>query len=121
MVTSDRTRWFALVLGITQGRQWDWLSGKTTAVAAAALLLAAFALWERRQHEPLVRFSIFRLQTLTGANVAMFIMGTAYVALLLMLTLYMQQVLGYSPPRTGSPTSRSPARPRSGRMSWHLL
>ena len=91
-----------LVLGITQGRQWDWLSGKTTAVfAAAALLLAAFAVWERRQREPLVRFSIFRLQTLTGANVAMFIMGTAYIPLLLMLTLYMQQVLGYSPLKTG--------------------
>jgi EmrB/QacA subfamily drug resistance transporter len=91
-----------LVLGITQGRQWDWLSGQTTAVfATAALLLAAFVLWERRQHEPLVRFSIFRFQTLTGANVATFIMGTAYVPLLLMLTLYMQQVLGYSPLEAG--------------------
>jgi Na+/melibiose symporter-like transporter len=91
-----------LVLGITQGRQWEWLSGQTTAAfASAALLLAAFALWERRQREPLVRFSIFRLQTLTGANVAMFVMGTVYVPLLLMLTLYMQQVLGYSPLKTG--------------------
>jgi MFS family permease len=53
-----------LVLGITQGRQWDWLSAETIgAFAAAAALLAAFALWEQRRHEPLVPFSIFRLQT----------------------------------------------------------
>jgi predicted MFS family arabinose efflux permease len=91
-----------LVLGITQGRQWDWLSGKTTIVfAAAALLLAAFALWERRQHEPLVRFSIFRLQTLTAANLAGLIMGTAMFSMFLMLSLYMQQVLELSALRTG--------------------
>ncbi len=46
-------------------------------------------------------FSIFRLQTLTAANVAGFILGTALFAMFLMLTLYMQQVLGYSPLKTG--------------------
>jgi EmrB/QacA subfamily drug resistance transporter len=91
-----------LVLGITQGRQWEWLSGKTIGVfAASAVLLVAFVLWERRQHEPLVPFSIFRLQTLTAANVAGFIMGTAMFAMFLILTLYMQQVLGMSPLETG--------------------
>src|SRR4249919_892155 len=49
------------VLGITQGRQWEWLSAKTIGVfALSAVLLAAFALWERREREPLVPFSIFR-------------------------------------------------------------
>jgi EmrB/QacA subfamily drug resistance transporter len=91
-----------LVLGITQGRQWEWLSAETIGVlAASAVLLGAFALWERRQREPLVRFSIFRLQTLTAANVAMFIMGTVLFSMLLMVTLYMQQVLGYSALRAG--------------------
>jgi EmrB/QacA subfamily drug resistance transporter len=91
-----------LVLGVTQGRQWEWLSAKTIGVfAASAVLLAVFALWEQRQREPLVPFSIFRLQTLTAANVAMFIMGTALFSMFLMLTLYMQQVLGYSPIETG--------------------
>ncbi|HEY7560657.1 MAG TPA: MFS transporter, partial [Gaiellaceae bacterium] len=90
------------VLGITQGRQWEWLSAKTIGVfALSALLLAAFALWEQRQREPLVPFSIFRLQTLTAANVAGFIMGTAMFSMFLMLTLYMQEVLGFSPLRTG--------------------
>jgi EmrB/QacA subfamily drug resistance transporter len=91
-----------LVLGITQGRQWEWLSAKTVGVfAASALLLAAFVLWEQRQREPLVPFSIFRLQTLTAANVAGFIMGTALFSMFLMLTLYMQQVLGFSALKTG--------------------
>jgi EmrB/QacA subfamily drug resistance transporter len=91
-----------LVLGITQGRQWDWTSGRTIGVfAASALLLAAFVAWEQRQREPLVPFSIFRLQTLTAANVAGFIMGTALFSMFLMLTLYMQQVLGFSALKTG--------------------
>jgi MFS family permease len=45
--------------------------------------------------------SIFRLRTLVGANIAGLILGTVLFAMFLMLTLYMQQVLGYSPLRTG--------------------
>jgi predicted MFS family arabinose efflux permease len=45
--------------------------------------------------------SIFRLQTLTAANVAGFIMGTALFSMFLILTLYMQQVLAFSPLKTG--------------------
>jgi predicted MFS family arabinose efflux permease len=91
-----------LVLGITQGYSWGWTSARTIAVfAASAVLLGAFALWEQRQKDPLVPFSIFRLQTLTAANVAGFIMGTAMFSMFLMLTLYMQQVLAFSPIKTG--------------------
>jgi EmrB/QacA subfamily drug resistance transporter len=91
-----------LVLGITQGYGWGWGSTRTIGVfVASAVLLAAFALWERRQRDPLVPFSIFRLQTLTAANVAGFIMGTALFSMFLMLTLYMQLVLGFSALKTG--------------------
>jgi MFS family permease len=45
--------------------------------------------------------SIFRLRTVAGANVAGLILGTVLFSMFLMLTLYMQQVLGYSPLRTG--------------------
>jgi EmrB/QacA subfamily drug resistance transporter len=91
-----------LVLGITQGRQWEWLSAQTLAVfAAAAVLLIAFVGWENRQREPLVPLSIFRLQTLTAANVVGLFMGAANYSLWLFLTLYMQQVLGLSPIETG--------------------
>jgi EmrB/QacA subfamily drug resistance transporter len=91
-----------LVLAITQGYGWGWGSATTIATfALAAGLLVGFVLWELRQSEPLVPFSIFRLQTLTAANVAGFIMGTAMFSMFLMLTLYMQYVLGYSPIETG--------------------
>jgi EmrB/QacA subfamily drug resistance transporter len=91
-----------LVLGITQGYGWGWTSAKTIGTfAVSAVLLGAFAVWEQRQKDPLVPFSIFRLQTLTAANVAGFIMGTALFSMFLMLTLYMQQVLGYSALKTG--------------------
>jgi EmrB/QacA subfamily drug resistance transporter len=91
-----------LVLGIVQGQSWGWDTGRTIGVfVASAVVLAAFALWERRQEHPLVPFSIFRLQTLTAANVGMFVMGTALFSMFLMLTLYMQQVLGYTPLETG--------------------
>ena len=50
---------------------------------------------------PLVPFSIFRLQTLTAANIVMFILGTALFSMFLMLSLYMQQVLDLSPLETG--------------------
>jgi EmrB/QacA subfamily drug resistance transporter len=92
-----------LVLGITQGHSWGWSSGKTVGVfIASALLLVAFGLWEQRQRDPLVPLSIFvRLPTLTAANIAGFIMGTALFSMFLMLTLYMQEVLGYSALKTG--------------------
>ena len=91
-----------LVLGITQGYGWGWGSGKTIgAFVAAAVLLLGFVGWEQRVKDPLVPFSIFRLQTLAAANVVGFILGTALFAMFLMLTLYMQQVLDLSPLETG--------------------
>jgi len=48
-----------------------------------------------------MRFGILRTKTVAGANVAGFIMGTAMFSMFLMLTLYMQQVLGYSAMKTG--------------------
>ena len=91
-----------LVLGVTQGHGWGWDSTKTIGVfVASAALLLAFIGWESRVTHPLVPFSIFRLQTLAAANVVGFILGTAMFAMFLMLTLYMQQVLGFSPLKTG--------------------
>ena len=91
-----------LVYAITQAGQEGWLAGRTLSVFAAALvLLVGFLAWERRHSEPLMRFGIFQIRTVSGANVAGFIMGTAMFSMFLMLTLYMQQVLSYSAMRTG--------------------
>src|SRR6267142_7199836 len=92
----------SLVYAITQSGRYGWGSGRTVGVIAAAVaLLAAFGWWERRHAEPLMRFGILRTKTVAGANVGGLILGTATFSLFLMLTLYMQQVLGYSPMKTG--------------------
>jgi EmrB/QacA subfamily drug resistance transporter len=92
----------SLVYAITQTGTYGWTSGRTIGVGAAALaLLAAFVWWERRHAEPLMRFGILRTKTIAGANVGGLILGTATFSMFLMLTLYMQQVLGYSPIKTG--------------------
>ena len=91
-----------LVYAITEAGRDGWLAGQTIAFFATSLaLLAAFVGWELRHPEPLMRFGILRTKTVTGANVAGFIMGTAMFSMFLMLTLYMQQVLGYSAMKTG--------------------
>jgi EmrB/QacA subfamily drug resistance transporter len=91
-----------LVYAVTQAGQDGWLAGGTlVAFAIAAALLAGFVGWELRHHDPLMRFGILRISTVSGANVAGFILGTALFSMFLMLTLYMQQVLGYSAMRTG--------------------
>ncbi len=90
------------VYAITQAGQHGWLAGKTLSFFAVSLvLLVGFVGWELRHPEPLMRFGILRTKTIAGANVAGFIMGTAMFAMFLMLTLYMQQVLGYSAMKTG--------------------
>jgi len=92
----------SLVYAITQAATDGWLAGRTVAFFTASIaLLVGFVAWEVRHPEPLMRFGILRTKTVSGANVAGFILGTATFSLFLMLTLYMQQVLGYSPMKTG--------------------
>ncbi len=91
-----------LVYAITQANDYGWTSVETIGLfAASAALLAGFIGWEARVSQPLMPFSIFRLRTLVGANLAGLSLGTALFAMFLMLTLYMQQVLGYSAMKTG--------------------
>ena len=91
-----------LVYAITQANHFGWGSPTTIGLfVASAVILGGFLLWEARAKDPLMPFSIFRLRTLVGANIAGFILGTALFGMFLMLTLYMQQVLGYSAMKTG--------------------
>jgi EmrB/QacA subfamily drug resistance transporter len=91
-----------LVYAITQANGYGWGSAETLGFFTAAVaLLAGFVAREARASDPLMPLSIFRLRTLVGANVAGLILGTVLFSMFLMLTLYMQQVLGYSPLKTG--------------------
>jgi EmrB/QacA subfamily drug resistance transporter len=74
-----------------------WGSAKTISLlATSALLLVAFVVIELRSDAPLVPFRIFRNRTLTGANVVGLLLGASLFSMFFFISLYMQQVLGYS-------------------------
>jgi EmrB/QacA subfamily drug resistance transporter len=79
-----------------------WGSTKiVTLLALSVVLLAAFVVVELRSAAPLVPFRIFRLRTLTGANVVGILLGASLFSMFFFISLYMQQVLGYSPVHAG--------------------
>ena len=65
-------------------------------LALSVVLIAAFVVIELRSTAPLVPFRIFRLRTLTGANVVGILLGASLFSMFFFISLYMQQVLGYS-------------------------
>jgi EmrB/QacA subfamily drug resistance transporter len=90
---------FALVKAPDQG----WGSGRTIAeLAAAAALLVGFVINERRARKPLMPLSIFQVRGLAAADTTQLIAFAGFLAMFFFLTLYMQNVLGYSPIQTGA-------------------
>jgi EmrB/QacA subfamily drug resistance transporter len=91
-----------LVYAIVDAESAGWGSTQTIVLLAAAIaLLGVFTAIELRSQAPLVPFSIFRKRTLTGANVVGLMVGGSLFAMFFFITLYMQQVLGYSPIKAG--------------------
>ncbi|HSJ92733.1 MAG TPA: MFS transporter [Gaiellaceae bacterium] len=91
-----------LVYGLTQSTTNGWTSWQTIgSLVAWAVLSVVFLAIEQRSHSPLVRLGIFRRRTLTGANVIGFLLGTMIFGMFFLLSLYMQQVLGFSAMETG--------------------
>src|SRR5215211_2371368 len=91
-----------LVYAVSKAPDVGWATARTIVlIAVAAALLLAFVLWELRTERPLVPFGIFRIRTLTGANVVGLLLGAVIYANFFILTLYVQQVLGWSALKTG--------------------
>jgi len=91
-----------LVYGLTQSTNVGWSSGRTIGVLIASVALMATFIWiEARSRSPLVPLSFFRRRTPTGANVIGFGLGTMVFGMFFLLSLYMQQVLGFSALKTG--------------------
>ncbi len=91
-----------LVYGLTQAEGAGFYSFRTVIVLAlAAALVVAFRSVEGRVENPLVPFRVFRSRTLTGANLVALVSAAVIGAQGFFSTLYMQQVLGYSPITTG--------------------
>jgi EmrB/QacA subfamily drug resistance transporter len=91
-----------LVYALVTASSHGWASATTLGLlAAAAALIAAFLVIEARSAAPLLPLSFFRNRIATAANVAGLLLGAVIFPMFVFLSLYMQQVLGYSPIKTG--------------------
>ena len=91
-----------LVFAIVKASSYGWGSGRTIGLfAAAVVLLVSFIVTELRSRAPLIRLGIFGIRSLTVANVSMLLVGSALFSMFFFASLYVQQLLGYSPIKAG--------------------
>jgi EmrB/QacA subfamily drug resistance transporter len=91
-----------LVYTIVDANNAGWTSTQTLGLAAIALaLIASFVAIELRAKAPLVPFGIFRKRTITGTNIVALLVAMALFSMFFFISLYMQQVLGYSAIKSG--------------------
>jgi EmrB/QacA subfamily drug resistance transporter len=91
-----------LVYTIVDANNSGWGSTKTMSLfIVSAVLIAAFIAIERVWKQPLLPFRIFRNRTLTGANLTGVFVAMSLFSMFFFVSLYMQQVLGYSALKAG--------------------
>jgi EmrB/QacA subfamily drug resistance transporter len=88
----------ALVLALVQANTWGWGSARVvTLLAVAVVLLVLFAVIERRIRVPMLDLPLFRNRTFIGANTVAFVISFAMTGVFFFFSLYMQEILDYSP------------------------
>jgi EmrB/QacA subfamily drug resistance transporter len=93
---------FMLVYALVQGNQKGWGSTEILALLiGSAVLMGAFLAAESLQSRPMLDLSLFRRPAFAGANIVAFALSSSFFAMFLYLTLYIQDVLGYSPIQAG--------------------
>ncbi len=91
-----------LVYAISKAPSVGWGSARTVLeLIASVLLLVVFVAWEARSPHALMPLRIFRIRTVAAANIVGLLLGAVTFSNFFLLTLYVQQVLGYSALRTG--------------------
>ena len=94
---------FALTYGLIEANKHGWTSPLILSLfAIAAVGLVVFVLLERHQRVPMLDLSLFRNPTFAGANAVMLLVGLAMFGIFLFVTLYLQNVLRYSPTEAGA-------------------
>ncbi len=94
---------FALTYAFIESNSYGW--GSTRIIASfvvAGLAFAAFILLEQHQRAPMLDLSLFRNRTFAGANGSMLFVGLAMFGTFFYVSLYMQNVLHYSPVQAGA-------------------
>jgi predicted MFS family arabinose efflux permease len=93
---------FLLVFALTQGNQKGWGSTEIVAcLVSSAVLLVAFVVAEARQQRPMLDLTLFHRPAFAGASIVAFAVSASMFSMFLYLTLYIQDVLGYSPLQAG--------------------
>jgi EmrB/QacA subfamily drug resistance transporter len=91
-----------LVYAIVKAQAYGWGSTHTLGLGALAFaLLAAFLVIESRSKAPLMRLSIFRIRTLSVADATLLLVASAMFGMFFFASLYVQEILGYSPIQAG--------------------
>jgi EmrB/QacA subfamily drug resistance transporter len=94
---------FALTYALIQANGYGWTSGRILAAfAVAAAALVVFVVLERRQRLPMLDLSLFRSGTFAGANLVVLLVALAMFGVFFFMSLYMQNILGYSPVGAGA-------------------
>jgi EmrB/QacA subfamily drug resistance transporter len=93
---------FLLVFALVRGNSLGWGSTEIVAMlSAAVVLLALFVVAERLQKRPMLDLSLFKRPAFAGASLVAFTLSSSAFAMFLYLTLYIQNVLHYSPLQAG--------------------
>jgi len=93
---------FCLVFALIRGNSEGWGSGVIVGLLIASVgFFIAFVGFERRVPNPMFDLQLFRKPTFTGASIVAFALSASMFAMFLYVTLYMQNVLGYSAFETG--------------------
>jgi EmrB/QacA subfamily drug resistance transporter len=91
-----------LVYAIVKAQAFGWGSGRTLGLGALAFaLLGAFVFIESRSKAPLMRLSIFRIRTLSVADTTLLLVASGMFGMFFFASLYVQEILGYSPLQAG--------------------
>ena len=94
---------FSLTYAFVEANNYGWGSARIVAAfAIAAVSLIVFVLLERHQRAPMLDLSLFRNRTFAGANTSMLFVGLAMFGTFFYVSIYMQQVLKYSPVQAGA-------------------
>jgi EmrB/QacA subfamily drug resistance transporter len=94
---------FALTYALIEANTYGWTSTRILVLfAVAAVALIAFVLLEKHQRLPMLDLSLFKSSTYTGANVAMLLVALAMFGIFFFNSLFLQNILGYTPTQTGA-------------------
>jgi EmrB/QacA subfamily drug resistance transporter len=94
---------FSLTYGLIEANSYGWTSARILgSFAIAAVSLVSFIVIERRRRAPMLDLTLFRSGTYAGANLAMLLVALAMFGVFFFVSLYMQNVLGYSAVEAGA-------------------